>query len=274
MFDLSWAEMALLVVVALIFIGPKDLPVAMKALSKGIRAMRGLAAEFQRHLDEMVQQADLGETHQQLRDLQKFNLRNQVERIIDPDRSLRDGLDLKEATGQGAGSVPPKPEPLPEGLPRAPAPPPAPPPSLSSPRVAPTAAAFSGAPEGAQEDLQGGRTPGTLHAPQQAAPLGEGTGQASNRPHDQAPGEGGEVSEAQLIALAPAILPPRTARRLVREAASWQRPSVLPPEVALHNGIRVVIMSETRTLDDSGETPPASHPAEPETATLKEAPHG
>ncbi|TPW34462.1 Sec-independent protein translocase protein TatB [Oecophyllibacter saccharovorans] len=267
MFDLSWAEMALLVVVALIFIGPKDLPVAMKALSKGIRAMRGLAAEFQRHLDEMVQQADLGETHQQLRDLQKFNLRNQVERIIDPDRSLRDGLDLKKATGQGAGSAAPKSEPLPEGLPRAPAPPPPPPPSLSSPRVAPTAAAFSGVPEGAQEDLQGGRTPGTLHAPQQAAPLGEGTGQASTRPHDQNPGEGGEVSEAQLIALAPAILPPRTARRLVREAASWQRPSVLPPEVALHNGIRVVIMSETRT-------PPASHPAEPETATLKEAPHG
>ncbi|KXV22593.1 preprotein translocase subunit TatB, partial [Gluconobacter japonicus] len=54
MFDFSFSEIALFVVVAMIFIRPKDLPVAIRTLSNGIKAMRRMAGEFQSHIDDMV----------------------------------------------------------------------------------------------------------------------------------------------------------------------------------------------------------------------------
>ncbi|CAI9120319.1 Sec-independent protein translocase protein TatB [Brytella acorum] len=88
MFDFSWSEIALTVIVALVFIGPKDLPVALRTLSKGVKAIRRMASEFQSHVDEMVRDADLGEVRDQFRDLKTFNIRDRFDRAIDPDRSI------------------------------------------------------------------------------------------------------------------------------------------------------------------------------------------
>lgn len=249
MFDLSWAEIAVLVVVALIFIGPKDLPVAMRTLSKAMRGMRSLASEFQRHLDEMVQQADLSETRDQLRDLQKFNLRDQVSRIVDPDRQLRDSLELK---GEGV-----------EGLPRVPAPPP--PPSLSHfpthnvQDVPPVVTRNLDRPPEARSgdgvsDSEGDSA-GDSRAPE-AFLTGRSAGWANEF------GEGGSfeekperTKEEEILSLAPSILPPRTALRLIKEAPYWQRPAILPPEISLHNGRRVVIVTETLS-ENAAETRP------------------
>ena len=59
MFDFAWSEIALIAVVALIAIGPKDMPVAIRAVTGGIKKARRMAAEFQTHVDEMVREADL-----------------------------------------------------------------------------------------------------------------------------------------------------------------------------------------------------------------------
>lgn len=69
MFDFSFSEIALFVMVAMVFIRPKDLPVAIRTLSNGLKAMRRMAAEFQSHVDEMVREADLSEARDQFRDL-------------------------------------------------------------------------------------------------------------------------------------------------------------------------------------------------------------
>lgn len=89
MFDFSWSEIAIIVIVALVFIRPADLPVALKTLSKGIKAVRKLASEFQGHVDEMVREADLGDVRDQFRDLKRFDFRDRVEKAIDSDGSLR-----------------------------------------------------------------------------------------------------------------------------------------------------------------------------------------
>ncbi|WP_264817866.1 Sec-independent protein translocase protein TatB, partial [Acidomonas methanolica] len=89
MFDFSWSEIAIIVIVALVFIRPADLPVALRALSRGVRAVRRMAAEFQGHVDEMVREADMGEVREQFRDLRRFDLRTKVERAIDADGTLR-----------------------------------------------------------------------------------------------------------------------------------------------------------------------------------------
>ena len=47
MFDFAWSEIALVGVVALIAIGPKDMPVAIRTMTTAIKKMRRMAGEFQ-----------------------------------------------------------------------------------------------------------------------------------------------------------------------------------------------------------------------------------
>ena len=46
MFDFAWSEIALIAAVALVVIGPKDLPVAIRAISGFVKKARGMASEF------------------------------------------------------------------------------------------------------------------------------------------------------------------------------------------------------------------------------------
>jgi sec-independent protein translocase protein TatB len=52
MFGVGWTEMLLIGVVALIVIGPKDLPVVMKQLGKVVGTIRRMGGEFQRELNK------------------------------------------------------------------------------------------------------------------------------------------------------------------------------------------------------------------------------
>ena len=47
MFDLAWSEIALIAVVALVVIGPKDLPEAIRGVARGMQKLRRMAGEFQ-----------------------------------------------------------------------------------------------------------------------------------------------------------------------------------------------------------------------------------
>lgn len=89
MFDFAWSEFALIAVVALIAIGPKDMPVAIRAVTGWIKKARRMAAEFQTHVDEMVREADLHEVRESINEIRNFDIKGEVERSIDPDGSLR-----------------------------------------------------------------------------------------------------------------------------------------------------------------------------------------
>jgi sec-independent protein translocase protein TatB len=90
MFDLAWSEILLIGAVALIAIGPKDMPVAIRTVTSAIKKARRMAAEFQSHVDEMVREADLGDVKKTISELRSFDLKGHVERAVDPDHSIRD----------------------------------------------------------------------------------------------------------------------------------------------------------------------------------------
>ncbi len=94
MFDFSWSEVAVVVIIALIFIGPKDLPVAIHSVSRAVKAIRRMASEFQTHVDDFVKEADLDEVTSSLKDLHPTKIRDRLLKDIDPDRTLRHGIDL------------------------------------------------------------------------------------------------------------------------------------------------------------------------------------
>ncbi len=61
MFDIAPTELLLVAVVALLVIGPKDLPRAMRFVGQWLAKARGVARHFRSGIDEMVRQAELEE---------------------------------------------------------------------------------------------------------------------------------------------------------------------------------------------------------------------
>ena len=89
MFDFAWSEIGLIGVVALIAIGPKDMPAAIKAVTGMIKKARRMAGEFQTHVDEMMREADLQEIREQINEIRNFDVKGEIERAIDEDGSIR-----------------------------------------------------------------------------------------------------------------------------------------------------------------------------------------
>jgi sec-independent protein translocase protein TatB len=61
MFDISWSEFLLIGVVALIVIGPKELPAVMRTMGQWTRKVRGMASEFQNQFHEAMREAEMAD---------------------------------------------------------------------------------------------------------------------------------------------------------------------------------------------------------------------
>ncbi len=61
MLDLSLSEMLLIAIVAIVVIGPKDLPLALSTVGKWVGKARALARQFRMGMDDMVREAELKE---------------------------------------------------------------------------------------------------------------------------------------------------------------------------------------------------------------------
>lgn len=84
MFDIGWSEMAVVALIALIVIGPKDLPRVMRTASHWVRKARGLAREFQSGIDDMIREADLEDAKKALDDAKRLDIDKAVEDVLDP----------------------------------------------------------------------------------------------------------------------------------------------------------------------------------------------
>ena len=59
MFDIGAAELLVIIIVAVVVIGPKDLPMAMRTAGRWIGKMRRISAHFRSGIDTMVREAEL-----------------------------------------------------------------------------------------------------------------------------------------------------------------------------------------------------------------------
>src|SRR5579875_1917399 len=64
--DAGAEEIMVVAVAALIFVGPKDLPVVLRKVGQFTAKMRGLAAEFRASFDEMARQSELEELRKEV----------------------------------------------------------------------------------------------------------------------------------------------------------------------------------------------------------------
>src|SRR3977135_875800 len=69
MFDIGWGELLLIGVVALIVIGPKELPGALRTLGQWMGKLRRMASEFQGQFQEAMREAELADLKKQVDDM-------------------------------------------------------------------------------------------------------------------------------------------------------------------------------------------------------------
>lgn len=84
MFDLAWSELFVVGLVAVLVLGPKELPTAMRTLAKAIRKVRNLGSEFQGHFNEMLREAELDEVRKQVQKFSQTSLVEHVTNYVDP----------------------------------------------------------------------------------------------------------------------------------------------------------------------------------------------
>ena len=71
MFDMGWAELLLVAVLAIVFVGPKDLPRLMRTLGQYAAKMRGMAREFQNSFEELARESELEELRKQVAEMRE-----------------------------------------------------------------------------------------------------------------------------------------------------------------------------------------------------------
>jgi len=105
MFDFAWSEIAVIAVVALVVIGPKDLPKVLRTVGTWVGKARAIAREFQSSLDQMIREAELEEVRKQVEDAAKVDMSEAIERTIDP------AGDVKRSLAEPASELAPPPAP-------------------------------------------------------------------------------------------------------------------------------------------------------------------
>jgi len=97
MFGIDSPELMVIAIVALIVIGPKELPNLLRSWGKWMAQMRGMASEFRGHVDEMVRQSELDDVKKQLESTSGLDLQS-----LDPTKQIKSAIREGMAEGEKA----------------------------------------------------------------------------------------------------------------------------------------------------------------------------
>lgn len=84
MLDLGWQEFMLIAFVAVVVVGPRDLPRVVRSVSMYVRKARGVAREFQSSLEEVAREAELDDLRKEAKSISSGNLEKTVNEWVDP----------------------------------------------------------------------------------------------------------------------------------------------------------------------------------------------
>lgn len=129
MFGIDSAELLVVALVALVVIGPKDLPRVMRTVGQWVGRARGMARHFRSGIDTMIREAELEEMEKNWREENERIMREQPmippdhAPLASPDELAEDsGPDAPEPSHAPAASDPPEGSDAPPASPRPPPP--------------------------------------------------------------------------------------------------------------------------------------------------------
>ena len=117
MFDLGWGELLVVGAVALVVLGPKELPNALRTITNLTKSARRLAGEFQSGVNEIVREAELEDARKAAQSMTKGSISKAIEKAVDPTGEMKSSVsslekDVKQIKSEPispVGPIPPAP---------------------------------------------------------------------------------------------------------------------------------------------------------------------
>jgi sec-independent protein translocase protein TatB len=123
MFDISWGKLVIIGVVALIVIGPKELPGVLRQLGQMMAKIRRMAGEFQGQFQEAMREAEMADLKKQFDEttsslqsaassmasaFDPTPIKNEMEKLIeDPLKDVKDPMQLDSSVATSTPATPP-----------------------------------------------------------------------------------------------------------------------------------------------------------------------
>ncbi len=108
MLDIGWSEMAVIAVVALVVIGPRDLPTLLYTAGKLAGKARAALRDLQQGIEDMAREAELNEVRDKIESVRSFDVRREIAKTVDPTGELAGALEPAPGDRQDsvAGTAP------------------------------------------------------------------------------------------------------------------------------------------------------------------------
>src|SRR3954467_11150336 len=119
MFDISWGKLVIIGVVALLVIGPKELPAVLRQLGQAMAKIRRMAAEFQGQFQEAMREAEMADLKKQFDEttsnikstFDTTDIKNELEKMIqDPAAASTPPASTSPATAPPSDPTAPAPQ--------------------------------------------------------------------------------------------------------------------------------------------------------------------
>src|SRR5438046_1731270 len=98
MFDIGWGELLVIGVVALIAIGPKELPAVLRTVGQWMGKVRRMASEFQSQFQEAMREAEMADLKKQVEEMSAAAVRKFEEPIETARKDVEDAMVDKPAS--------------------------------------------------------------------------------------------------------------------------------------------------------------------------------
>lgn len=111
MFDFAWSELAIIGVIAIVVVGPKDLPKLMRSAGKAAAQARRMADEFRGQMSEALRDTELDDLRKSVDEIRSLDprsmIRDEVAKLAEPVRTLADDVrhELTDAQAQAAAGI-------------------------------------------------------------------------------------------------------------------------------------------------------------------------
>lgn len=106
MFDIGWTEILIIAVVAIIVVGPKDLPRMLRTLGRYAGQLRRTAGEFRSQFDDVMRESELNDLRSTLQDVSDLNPINQIrDSVTESMAPLKESADAIKSGIETPGSA-------------------------------------------------------------------------------------------------------------------------------------------------------------------------
>ena len=96
MFDIGWTEITVILVIAIIVIGPKELPKVLRTVGQWVARAKAMTRDFRDHVDEMIRETEIEDLQKQAENIKTFDAKSIIDDTIDSDGNIREVLNFDD----------------------------------------------------------------------------------------------------------------------------------------------------------------------------------